>query len=490
MASLKKWLALGLTTSLLLPAMALAADNTPPSDVENLAATPGDEEVTLTWDAATDDTALAGYFLYSGLTSVTDDGGEYTFGATDTGDVVEYTMEGLTNGVTYYFAVTAYDEAGNESEFYSFEVEATPEESETGDSTAPTVTDAQALTSTLVEVEFSESVDLPSDATDAFTIEALDGSFLEVLDAYVSSDDDSVVFVVTETQDADEEYTLTAGIAIEDMAGNPVESGTSDTAIFDASSLEGEAHSEDDHDHDHDHDHEDENTSDTFELTEVEATDLNELKLSFTQEVIVADADSIEIANLDDATDLIEVSIVEFDEEDPNVLYLVTEEMEPGAEYLLSLDESLLNELGESLDPLKRDFEFTAKTLDIADLIPPEDVANFLASIMDETTVNLSWDASVDSAGDLAMYLVYQSTDGISFSEAVEVAKDFTSLQVDGLTPGATYTFKVTAKDENDNESEGVLTVVTLPETGPGLLGLAGLSLAGAGLHRRRKKRQ
>jgi hypothetical protein len=71
---------------------------------------------TLNWSAPTthtDGTALtdlAGYKLYFGTASAT-----YS-APIDVGNVLTYTVTGLTGG-TYYFAVTAYDSSGNESSF-------------------------------------------------------------------------------------------------------------------------------------------------------------------------------------------------------------------------------------------------------------------------------------------------------------------------------------------------------------------------------------
>jgi hypothetical protein len=52
---------------------------------------------------------LAGYKLYTGTSS-----GNYTQNI-DLGNRTSYTMEGLNDGTTYYFAVTAYDSTGNTS---------------------------------------------------------------------------------------------------------------------------------------------------------------------------------------------------------------------------------------------------------------------------------------------------------------------------------------------------------------------------------------
>jgi fibronectin type 3 domain-containing protein len=70
----------------------------------------------LAWDAPTsaDGTpaaGLAGYRLHLGASS-----GSYTQ-RIDVGNQTIYTLNGLAEGATYYFAVTAYDSAGNESAF-------------------------------------------------------------------------------------------------------------------------------------------------------------------------------------------------------------------------------------------------------------------------------------------------------------------------------------------------------------------------------------
>lgn len=439
-----------------------------PSDVENVQGFPGDGQATLTWDASTDDTGVEGYYIYAGLESVEQNGGSYTFGSTDVENSTTYTMDNLTNGVTYYFALTAYDADGNESEYYSKEVEVTPEASELGDYTAPTVSSATATTSTLVEVEFSESVELPTDPTSAFSLETEDGTAVEVLDAYVS-ENTAVVFLVTEEQTAGAQYILTAGSGITDLAGNPIESGTTDTAMFFGSSLTGgDAVVPDE-------------GSTVVEIDEVEATDVNELVLTFAEAVVSADPESFTIQEADDASVEVDVLAVSIDSEDATKVTLTTGEMQSGYDYVLTY-------VGDDLS--ETSLEFTALTKDLADLIPPEDITAFLSSVVNETTVMLSWTGSVDSAGDLVKYLVYQSMDGgLTFADAVELANDAASYEVDGLTPGETYTFKVTAMDANGNESVGVLTTVTLPEAGPELLILGAMSLFGAGAWTRKKRK-
>lgn len=64
----------------------------------------------LSWSPNTE-TDLAGYKVYYGTATK-------TYGLPiDVGKVTTYTVTGLTDQTTYYFAVTAYDLAGNESGF-------------------------------------------------------------------------------------------------------------------------------------------------------------------------------------------------------------------------------------------------------------------------------------------------------------------------------------------------------------------------------------
>jgi hypothetical protein len=72
-------------------------------------------DATLAWDAPTTNTDgtpiedLAGYWLYYGTSS------GYYSNKIDIGNVMPYTVSNLSEGYTYYFAVTAYDTSGNES---------------------------------------------------------------------------------------------------------------------------------------------------------------------------------------------------------------------------------------------------------------------------------------------------------------------------------------------------------------------------------------
>ena len=83
--------------------------------------TPPPNIVTLAWDAVFDP-SLVGYRFYYGPAS-----GMYLQAPGEglsVGNVPTYTLTGLSSGTTYYFGVTAYDTANNES-VYSNEISAT-----------------------------------------------------------------------------------------------------------------------------------------------------------------------------------------------------------------------------------------------------------------------------------------------------------------------------------------------------------------------------
>src|SRR5947199_6255592 len=98
----------------------LSAPPTPPSAPQNLAATGGNAQVTLTWQAPASDggSPITNYKIYRGTTS----GGE-TLVAT-IGNQLSYSDGGLTNGVTYYYQVSAVNNVGEGPR--SNEISATP----------------------------------------------------------------------------------------------------------------------------------------------------------------------------------------------------------------------------------------------------------------------------------------------------------------------------------------------------------------------------
>ncbi|EKD63822.1 MAG: beta-1,3-glucanase [uncultured bacterium] len=472
------------------PLSMAAADLQVPSDVEDLSAQAGDGEVELSWDMATDNVGVTEYKIHYGLNSVTDDSDGYNFDSIETNnDSLSYTVDGLTNGTTYYFAVTALDAAGNESDYYSNEVSATPVSADdTGDTEAPYVVGATATSNMTIEVNFSENVSLPVDGKTAFTIiDIATDQQLEVLDAYVSTDQADTVLITTDVQDEGANYMLVASSSVTDESGNALVSGTADTAVFNgaAESLVLDDDTGDEVVVDVDSGEEDvlaleDSTPEDSTppvIDDVEAETLTEVIVTFDEEVVLAENEigeplvSFDIILAEDNSPL-EVLSMKIDEEDSTKVILETYEQSPGEDYILAVNGITDLAGNELIDDFDSTASFSAPVLEIADLIPPEDVTGFLAGLVSgvATSVELTWTESVDSAGDLADQLMYKSENGgQSYDDAESLGASTDSYTAEGLTEGQTYTFKLTTVDEAGNESEGVITTITLPQTGAGV---------------------
>ncbi|MCI0698048.1 Ig-like domain-containing protein [candidate division KSB1 bacterium] len=150
--------------------------------------------VKASWNANTE-LDLAGYKIYYGLSS-----GNYTI-SINVGNVTQYTVNQLAEGLIYYFVVTAYDTAGNESA-YSQEVSA---ELPLVDRTPPSVSNVRLINPTTVELLFSEPVANASAQTKSnYTID----KGIVVVSATLQADT-RTVNLTTSAHAAGETYSLT-----------------------------------------------------------------------------------------------------------------------------------------------------------------------------------------------------------------------------------------------------------------------------------------
>ncbi len=479
--------------------VAAETDTTYPSDVENVQAVAGDQQVTLSWDAATDNLAVKGYKIFYGTQSVASDTASYTLGPIDTGDVLTYKVTGLENDQTYYFAVTAYDAAANESEFYSTEVSATPKASGTitppaaDDKVAPKVVSAIAPFKNSVKVVFSEAVKLPpSKAETAFSIkDDFLGNLLSINKAEIDSTDKSnkTVLLTTADQKKNSKYILTAGIQIQDLSGNPIVSGTSDTAVFsgtdavDSSTLKPAAT--------------DTTPGDTTPPTfvSVKANDANTVQVTFSEPVVLLTnaAENFIITDANDNTKITDVTKVSISQ-NGSVATLTTADMKAQKFNLIAI--KVKDTAGNLMD-----VQNSATTFDgMAPVEAPTDTSTtkiadaasgLVAKMVSSMMVNLSWNTKADQMASVANFVVYLSTDrGTTYGPGVVLNKDVTSYDFNNLKEDMLYYFKLTTKDASGNESEGLVSYLTLPKTGPEL----GLLLFGSGglgaLFTRKKKKK
>ncbi|MEG8948044.1 fibronectin type III domain-containing protein [Rosettibacter firmus] len=107
---MKKWIYFNIVSLLLIVSCDdIRFDDVPPSPPTNIRTITGDERVDIYWDHSPE-SDVAGYNVYY---SYSYDGRYTLIGSTDDNYFVD---TGCENGVTYYYAVTAYDYNNNESE--------------------------------------------------------------------------------------------------------------------------------------------------------------------------------------------------------------------------------------------------------------------------------------------------------------------------------------------------------------------------------------
>lgn len=208
-----------------------------PYQVENVTATPSGSSVRLKWDEAMDQDygIVVGYNIYYGTESVTaENGNDYPHEIPIYTQDTEYTIGNLSPG-TYYFAVVARDDEQNLSDRYSVEVSATIKgatgSGSSSDSGFPRVMQVSQVGPGTIQVEMSEPIQIES-LLDGFFIqhkETLD----DILVQRVDIESQFVFLTVSESALIEgETYEVVATAFVEDLDGNPVASGITDTGNF------------------------------------------------------------------------------------------------------------------------------------------------------------------------------------------------------------------------------------------------------------------
>jgi len=477
-------------------AQGVEKDITPPDDVENLQIELYDGAAKLSWDVATDDTVVAGYKIYSGPNAVTDKNGEYSYDTIDAENVIEYIVPDLPNGKEIHFTVTAYDAAGNESENYSKEVYGTPDTSygpapksthAAADEEPPTVSDAQALDNVTVKVVFSEPIVLPADTAEAaFSIlNNATSENLKVSSVELDSEDSlgETILLTTDPQEGGAEYILTAGIQIEDTVGNPIVSGTSDTAAFIGSTVEPGSDLTGDLP---------ENDFEAPTVVSAEAQDKNSVQVVFSEPIIL-DSDpelNFIISETNDATNKLSIASVKRDDTGSIITIKTSDQSKTNYSVIVT---NILDEAGNAIDDLANSATFMGDATSAIDensdkpltkptdklALTPKNVKNFAVSLIGDFVVKLTWQKSDDAS--VIDQILYKSTDGGNVYDAgTSLGINKAEVKLNGLVAGKEYYFKVTTKDADGNESDGAITHITLPSTGMGvgLLAIASMGLA------------
>jgi hypothetical protein len=474
---MKKFLAyvVGIVALLALAAPAFAAlQTTPDLDVEGVKVTPLNGSVKVDWDPV-DYTAgtLKGYVVWYDTKPAAENGDSYAFTAPatgDLGDVNTYTVTGLTNDTKYYFAVTAVDTNGAESQSWSLpgDVATTPTADAGGsdDKEPPQVAKAEALDTEDVKVTFSEEVVLPTTNPEtAFVVQDTDTfEDLVVKTATLDATDATkkTVLLTTDAQTKDANYKLTVGIDVEDKAGNPIRSDSSATAPFKGTDVA-------------------KVLADTTaaEVATVEVVDNTHIIINFSEKIVLGidSTKNFTIANKADATDTLSVSEVVLGKNTDSVddgSAVLTTSTQKDVTYVVTVT-GVKDAAGNDISATKNTAEFKGIPVQGGDTVtPPKDVAKMIASKIFEAekyNVKLSWTIPAENVGKVAEQLLYRSTDNKAFDKETSLLSTDAEYEVKGMDPG-TYWFKLTQKDMAGTETLGTLIKVYLPKTGPGMIGL------------------
>jgi fibronectin type 3 domain-containing protein len=105
-----------------------------------------------------------------------------------------------------------------------------------------------------------------------------------------------------------------------------------------------------------------------------------------------------------------------------------------------------------------------------SDIAPPEEIRNLSATAsyagLNANTVNLSWQASADTAQDLADQILSVDA-GSGYEAGLSLGATVTAHQVTGLSDNQVYKFKITTKDTTSHESNGVYIQVATALNNP-----------------------
>lgn len=220
---------------------ALAANE--PENVNNVSAVSKDATtLTVSWDESKDfeGNPVDHYRIYYGTKSVQgEDAPSYEMEVDTPDNATTYDLGSLIENTPYYLSITAIDDLDIESIEYSIEATGTPMAAEESgeDTTAPTVMKVTAMDKNHVLIGFSEEVKLPELLAEAaFTIneQINQANLLEVISAmqYEGDPENKTIILETADQVKNVNYIVTASVAITDLAGNPIISGSTDSGLF------------------------------------------------------------------------------------------------------------------------------------------------------------------------------------------------------------------------------------------------------------------
>jgi len=384
----------------------------PPLEIQNVTATAGDQKITLSWDEGTDqDGVVVGYKIYFGTQAVETQEDAYADEIT-LGTMTSYTLNNLNNGTEYFFAITALDDEENESNNYSLEVSATPIDP---NENLPKISGVTQLSNTEILVTMSEPVQSENPSEDFLFIEKDTSG--EVPISSITIDQEQIHIEIPENSlFQGRTYQIIATSGVEDLEGNPVSSGITDTIEFSA--------------------------------------------LYFTPPT------SPEETILPDIEALSEPAF------DPN---LIPEEAESsiGTDEFEDLEDFSGPAIPEGWEANEE--SGIVQAAKAQDEIPPLDISSLeidSSLLKDQGLVFLQWILAPDLDEDISDQILYTKKGLSDWDEGYSLGKDLTELELE-VDLNENYEVRIVTIDTSNNESAGIAMTfsTTLTKTGPANIG-------------------
>lgn len=508
-----------------LSANAQISDPLPPSEVENVTAIHQGDKVDITWSESTDqDGVITGYKIYYGPNSVTS-AGEIYENEIVVGNNPSYSLdEGIDPSTTYYIAVTAIDDEELESENFSIEVMAAPENqineplaaeipSENSDTTSPTPIKAEYPNLGTIIVTFSEPIKI-EEPDAAFTIiEKTSQKYINI-NSVTASGSQAIISVNPEDINTEESYSVTASYWVTDLAGNPISSGITDSVDLVVTQsfgglcedmtcfIEGvENNVESDVPVAFSINYFDLVNIDyqgvfSFYTPEGNTTPAIQIKIdesnSSLEESVNIGLGAINLCQYDNLNNLTTFlqsveqgksdasllfnAFTQCDVYNENAVFEETTRMGPeGLELVRSLVDFLLEINTEVEDVSSDPFNSAPPALEtvIVDTIAPLDVTSLeidTSMLQDTNSVTLSWIPALDSDEDITDQMLYIRESGKNYGEGTSLGKELSQTVLD-VKGGKNYEVKIVTIDLSGNESFGRVTTFStgLNKSGGGM---------------------
>lgn len=426
------------------------------------------------------------YLLFLSEESVDSPEKKYTIGPIKSTET-QIKAENLEPSTNYFMAVVARFEDGFSRNF-SNQLKASTLANEAVVEVSPFIENSSTPTIKTIELNFNQEMDFSSLKNESFRVELeFDSSLLSVINSK-AIDSKTVRLEILEELSAGSEYKITVNTDFLSQNGKSIEDKDKTTIVVASLDIKKELET-------------------GLKVTEFVVLPNGAIELIFNENLkenqdLKSQIIILEVLNPDN---ILEIQDVIANNTDKNKVLVVPKNPEEKEYSVVLLDlisesdkiisdedsqvtikiENLVNSDSNTIDTSTtattdastENTDTTTNTSDTTESNSPSDVSQLKATATDakSTSAKISYKKATDADGDLKGHNIYLKSSDSDFELKDTVGKDTeqTNLNLDGVS-ALQGTVKVTAFDEEGNESEGKTTPIRIPSVGPfGFLWLA-----------------